>query len=105
MKDMKNHPFLVITLLSVLSLLTAVAVIGCPAGTKTTVEAGIGATVDPQNCQEVKGDAGEIPGPNVLLNCVNVTGTGTISITLPRAAWWNIKLASSDAGKDAGPGK
>ncbi len=103
----KQHSFATAVLFSVPSLVTAMLMVGCPAGTQTAVEAGISATVDPAHCQEAKPDAGGDPaGPNtVALDCVNLGGTGTIRITFPRTAWWSIKLASSDAGIDAGPGK
>lgn len=102
---MKKSPFLVTALLSVLSIFVTVTT-GCPQGTKTTVEAGLSANVDPAHCQEVRGDAGEVPGQNVALDCASLSGTGTIRIVFPRSAWWDIKIASSDAGPaDTGPGK
>lgn len=74
--------------------------VGCPAGTKTTVQAGVTAVVDPEHCQEAKEDRG---GNAVLLDCTTLTGSGVIRIEFPRKSWWDLKLSHS--GIDAGPGK
>jgi len=97
---MKSHR--VFNLVAILSLAsTAMAMlVGCPPGTKTTVEAGVTAVVDPANCKEAKEDTG---GSSVLLDCTTVTGTGVIRIQFPRKSWWDLKLSHS--GVDAGPGK
>jgi hypothetical protein len=91
-------------------MLTSLAtslLVGCPAGTKTTVEAGIIATIDPSKCSEVRPDAGApavSSGDTLLLDCANLTGSGTIRIEFPRKAWWDAKL-SRVPSIDAGPGK
>lgn len=74
--------------------------VGCPPGTKTTVQAGVTAVIDPEHCQEAKEDRG---GNAVLLDCTTVTGSGVIRIEFPRKSWWDLKLSHS--GVDAGPGK
>lgn len=91
--------FNVVAFLSLASVATTMMV-GCPAGTKTTVQAGVTAVVDPANCHEAKEDLG---GPAVLLDCTTVTGSGVIRIEFPRKNWWDLKLSHS--GVDAGPGK
>ncbi len=91
--------FNLVAFLSLASTATAMLV-GCPAGTKTTVQAGVTAVIDPANCQEAKDDLG---GPSVLLDCTTVTGSGVIRIEFPRKNWWDLKLSHS--GVDAGPGK
>lgn len=88
--------------------LVVVGGLGCPVGTKTSVEAGVSATVDPTHCKEVQGDAGLAlnTSSTVLLDCSTLTGSGTIRIEFPRRSWWDIKLAAGDGGAiDAGPGK
>lgn len=73
------------------------------AGTHTTLEAGVSTIIDPAHCQERKGDSGETSGPTVLLDCVNISGSGTVKIEFQRASWWEVKLRTSNV--DAGPGK
>ncbi len=74
--------------------------VGCPPGTKTTVQAGVTAVIDPEHCKEAREDRG---GNAVLLDCTTVTGSGVIRIEFPRKSWWDLKLSHS--GVDAGPGK
>ncbi len=74
--------------------------LGCPQGTKTTVQAGVTAVISPEACKEAREDRG---GTSVILDCTTVTGTGVIRIEFPRKNWWDLKLAHS--GIDAGPGK
>jgi hypothetical protein len=102
MKTMKmpsRHAFRLFAALSLASTAMTMLV-GCPAGTKTSVEAGVTAVIDPANCKEAKEDKG---GTSVLLDCTTVTGTGIIRIEFPRKGWFDIKLSHS--GVDAGPGK
>jgi len=94
-----RRAFRVATFVSLVSLATSLLV-GCPAGTQTTVQAGVTAVIDPQHCQEAKEDRG---GNSVILDCMTVTGSGVIRIKFPRKNWWDLKLAHS--GIDAGPGK
>lgn len=94
-----RHAFRATLFVSILSLMTGVLV-GCPAGTKTSVQVGVTAVVDPEHCREAKEDRG---GDAVLLDCTTVTGSGVIRIEFPRKNWWDLKLAHS--GIDAGPGK
>ncbi len=83
---------------------TAIAMLtGCPQGAKTTVTAGVTATVDPAQCAEVRPTGGALSGDTVTLDCANLTGSGTIRIEFPRKAWWDAKLSRSSV--DAGPGK
>ncbi len=99
MKTPSRHAFRLFAALSLASTAMTMLV-GCPAGTKTTVQAGVTAVIDPVNCKEAREDRG---GSSVLLDCTTVTGTGTIRIEFPRKTWWDLKLAHS--GVDAGPGK
>lgn len=83
--------------------LVVAATAGCPAGTQTTVQAGVGVQVDPAHCQESDGGPSGSSIENVVLSCSAVTGSGTVTVKFPRAAWSMVRL---DGGtQDAGPGK
>lgn len=94
-----RRAFHVLAFVSLMSLGPSLLV-GCPPGTKTSVQAGVTAVIDPEHCQEAREDRG---GNSVLLDCTTVTGSGVIRIEFPRKNWWDLKLAHS--GIDAGPGK
>lgn len=94
-----RNAFRLFAILALAGPMTTVLV-GCPAGTKTTVQAGVTAVIDPEHCKEAREDRG---GTSVLLDCMTVTGSGVIRIEFPRKTWWDLKLAHS--GIDAGPGK
>jgi len=94
-----RRAFHVAAFVSLMSLSTSLLV-GCPLGTKTTVQAGVTTIIDPQHCQEAREDRG---GNAVILDCTTITGSGVIRVEFPRKNWWDLKLAHS--GIDAGPGK
>lgn len=103
---MKTHSNMLRLAFLLASLEGAALLLGCPPGTKTSMELGVTATVDPTHCTEVKGDAGLVlnTSSDVALDCTTITGSGVVRIVFPRKSWWDIKLASSP-GSDPGPGK
>lgn len=83
--------------------IAATFILGCPPGTKTSIDLGVQVNVDPQHCKEdrTKPDA---PPDLALLDCTSIQGGGTVRILFPRQEWHSIKQRGIGS-VDAGPGK
>ncbi len=76
--------------------------LGCPPGTTTTVSGGVSIKLDPTCTEDRTSPAAIALSPDLaLVGCPSVSGTGTVTVTLPRKSW----LAMKDLVTDAGPGK
>ncbi len=99
---MKSFPN---TLDKLLFAMVILGVLGCPPGTKTSVEAGVSVKVD-SFCKEDRTSPAAVQQPPdlALLDCPSVEGSGTVRVLFPRKAWLTIRHEGLGA-IDAGPGK
>jgi len=81
--------------------------VGCPAGTKTSVDFTGVIKIGPDNCREDRTSETAVAAPpdQTLLTCdTGVTGEvgTTVRVLFPRKAWYDMRTYGA---VDAGPGK
>lgn len=80
--------------------LAVILLLGCPQGTKTTLDVGVRVGTD--TCKEDR----SAPASNeyAFLDCADVSGEGRIRVQFPRTEWYTMR-ARAVGTVDAGPGK